>query len=121
MFCDVPSPKSTIVPQLAVLAEEMGQCHETSMNTAWNATAAHPRYPHFQIDTVEVNGSSPFGPTRFFNKLAPVTAVRKVPNSSIKLVPKHQAEGASRRSDLDLFLEPFPLSGRRALDFAKLF
>jgi hypothetical protein len=48
VFCDVASPESTIVPQLAALAEYMGQCHETSMNTAWNATAAHHCYPHFQ-------------------------------------------------------------------------
>jgi hypothetical protein len=48
VFCDVASPESTIVPQLAALTEVMCQCDETRMNSAWNATAAHRCYPHFQ-------------------------------------------------------------------------
>jgi hypothetical protein len=48
VFCDVASPESTIVPQLAALTEVMCQCDETRMNIARNATAAHHCYPHFQ-------------------------------------------------------------------------
>jgi hypothetical protein len=48
VFCDVASPESTIVPQLAALTEVMCQCDETRMNTARNATAAHLCYPYFQ-------------------------------------------------------------------------
>jgi hypothetical protein len=36
------------VPQLAALTEVTGQCDETRMNIARNATAAHHCYPHFQ-------------------------------------------------------------------------
>ena len=48
VFCDVASPESTIVLQLAALTEVMCQCDGTRMNIARNATAAHHRYPHFQ-------------------------------------------------------------------------
>jgi hypothetical protein len=48
VFCDVASPESTIVPQLAALTEVMCQCDEARMNIARNATAAHHCYPHFQ-------------------------------------------------------------------------
>jgi hypothetical protein len=48
VFCDVPSPESTIVPQLAALTEVMCQSDETRMNIARNATAAHHCYPRFR-------------------------------------------------------------------------
>jgi hypothetical protein len=38
------------------------------------------------FDTVEVCGSSPHGPTIFFNKLASATSLGKAPNGSIKEV-----------------------------------
>ena len=38
----------------------------------------------FLLDTVEVNGSSPFGPTIFFSELASATLLGKAPNGSIK-------------------------------------
>jgi hypothetical protein len=36
------------------------------------------------LDTVEVWGSSPHGPTIYFNKLAAVYAASKAPNSSVR-------------------------------------
>jgi hypothetical protein len=48
VLCDVSSPKSTIVPQLAALTEVMCQCDKTRMNIARHAITAHHRYPHFQ-------------------------------------------------------------------------
>jgi hypothetical protein len=47
------------------------------------------------FDTVEVCGSSPHGPTIFFNKLASATSLGKAPNGSIKKVAR-DSQGSSR-------------------------
>jgi hypothetical protein len=50
---------------------------------------------YFGIDTVEVCGSSPHGPTIFFSNLASTTIVDQAPIGSIKEVVR-DSEGSSR-------------------------
>jgi hypothetical protein len=56
-------------------------------------------FPLVALDTVEVWGSSPHGPTIFFNKLATLTAFSKAPKSSIyslRLRPRPEFRGENR-------------------------
>jgi hypothetical protein len=47
------------------------------------------------VDTVEVCGSSPHGPTIFFSDLASATLLGKAPNGSIKEVVR-DSQGSTR-------------------------
>ena len=48
-----------------------------------------------QLDTVEVCGSSPHGPTIFFSELASTTSLGKAPIGSIKEIVR-DSQGSSR-------------------------